>query len=58
VFTLYVFSRFGKRLPHSSARQYDAAGVRHVARWVAPKSGDRVKLRTFYSSNYVVGRVS
>ena len=25
--------------------------------WVAPKSGDRVKLQTLYSSNYVVARV-
>ncbi|MCW2542474.1 MAG: glycoside hydrolase [Frankiales bacterium] len=29
-FTLYVFSRFGKRLPHSSAAQYNA--VHHVAK--------------------------
>ena len=86
-FTLYVFGRFGKRLPHSSAQQYNAAGVRHVSKasralgdlifmrnssgrithvgiyagsnrwWVAPKSGDRVKLQTLYSSNYVVARV-
>ncbi len=86
-FTLYVFSRFGKRLPHNSAQQYTAPGVHHVARanralgdlifmksstgrithvgiyagsnrwWVAPKSGDRVKLQTLYSSNYVVARL-
>lgn len=31
-FTLYVFSRFGKRLPHNSAQQYSAAGVRRVAK--------------------------
>ncbi|MCW2776760.1 MAG: NLP/P60-family protein [Frankiales bacterium] len=29
-FTLYVFSRLGKQLPHNSGAQYDA--VRHVAR--------------------------
>ncbi len=29
-FTMYVFSRLGKRLPHNSAAQYDA--VRHVGR--------------------------
>lgn len=86
-FTLYVFSRFGKRLPHNSAQQYTATGVRHIAKssralgdlifmrnssgrithvgiyagsnrwWVAPKSGERVKLQTLYSSNYSVGRV-
>jgi len=87
-FTLYVFSRFGRRLPHSSAQQYNAAGVHHVAKanrlpgdlifmkssygsithvgiyaggnrwWVAPKSGDHVKLQTLYSTNYVVARVA
>jgi cell wall-associated NlpC family hydrolase len=85
-FTLYVFSRFGKSLPHSSSQQY--AKVHKVAKtqkqvgdllfmknssgrithvgiwagsgkwWVAPKSGDVVKLQTVYSSNYVVGRVT
>jgi cell wall-associated NlpC family hydrolase len=84
-FTLYVFSRFGKRLPHSSSAQYDA--VQHIANsskqvgdliffksssgsinhvsiyagngkmWDAPKSGDHVRLRAMYSSNYVVGRI-
>jgi cell wall-associated NlpC family hydrolase len=84
-FTLYVFSRFGKRLPHSSSAQYNA--VRHIAKsskqvgdlvffksssgsinhvgiyagggkmWDAPKSGDHVRLRAMYSSNYVVGRI-
>jgi cell wall-associated NlpC family hydrolase len=87
-FTLYVFSRFGKRLPHSSSAQYTARGVQHIAKtskrpgdlifiksssgsishvgiyagsgnmWDAPKSGDRVRRRAIYSSNYVVGRVS
>ena len=85
-FTLYVFSRFGKSLPHSSSQQY--AKVHKVAKtqkqlgdlifmrnssgrithvgifagsgkwWVAPKTGDVVKLQTIYSSNYVVGRVT
>jgi cell wall-associated NlpC family hydrolase len=84
-FTKYVFSRFGKKLPHSSSAQYGA--VSHVAKssvqvgdliffksssgsinhvsiyagngkmWDAPKSGDHVRLRAIYSSNYVVGRL-
>jgi cell wall-associated NlpC family hydrolase len=84
-FTMYVFSRFGRRLPHSSSAQYNA--VRHIAKtskqpgdlvffrsssgsighvgiyagngkmWDAPKSGDVVRLRALYSSNYVVGRL-
>ena len=87
-FTLYVYKRLGRSLPHTSAQQYTARGVRHIAKssrttgdlifmrnssgrivhvgiyagsnrwWVAPKSGDHVKLQTLYSSNYVVGRVS
>jgi cell wall-associated NlpC family hydrolase len=86
-FTMYVFSRFGKKLPHNSAQQYNAAGVAHITKankmpgdiiflrsssgsinhvgiyagngkmWDAPKSGDHVRLRAIYSSNYVVGRV-
>ncbi len=83
-FTMYVFSRFGYRLPHNAAAQYNA--VRHVSRgslqvgdllffnegggishvgiyaghgqmWVAPKSGDVVKLAGIYSNSYVVGRL-
>jgi cell wall-associated NlpC family hydrolase len=84
-FTLYVFSRFGKRLPHSSSAQYSA--VRHIAKsskqvgdliffrdssgyighvgiyagsgkmWDAPRTGDVVRLRALYSTNYVVGRI-
>lgn len=83
-YTMYVFSRFGKRLPHSSSAQYSA--VTHIAKssmqvgdllffrsssgsighvsiyagsgrmWDAPKSGDHVRLRAIYSSNYSVGR--
>jgi cell wall-associated NlpC family hydrolase len=30
--TLYVFSRLGRSLPHSSSAQYNAPGVRHVSR--------------------------
>ena len=86
-FTLYVWGRMGKRLPHNSAQQYSSAAVRHVSKssralgdlifmknssgriahvgiyagsnrwWVAPKSGDHVKLQTLYSSNYVVARL-
>ena len=84
-FTKYVFSRFGKSLPHSSSAQYNA--VRHIAKsskqvgdllffrsssgsithvgiyaggssmWDAPKSGDHVRHRAIYSSNYLVGRL-
>jgi cell wall-associated NlpC family hydrolase len=86
-FTLYVWGRFGKRLPHNSAQQYSSSAVRHIAKsdrttgdlifmknssgrithvgiyadgnrwWVAPKSGDHVKLQTLYSNNFVVARV-
>lgn len=31
-FTMYVFSRLGRSLPHSSASQYNARGVRHITR--------------------------
>lgn len=31
-FTMYVFSRLGRSLPHSSASQYNARGVRHISR--------------------------
>ena len=42
-FTMYVFSRFGKRLPHSSAAQYSA--VHHVAKnQMAP--GDLIFFRS------------
>jgi cell wall-associated NlpC family hydrolase len=84
-FTKYVFSRFGKNLPHSSSAQYGY--VRHIAKtskqvgdilffrsssgsinhvgiyaggsymWDAPKSGDHVRKRPIYSSNYSVGRI-
>lgn len=30
--TMYVFKRLGRTLPHSSAAQYNASGVRHVSR--------------------------
>src|SRR3954454_3889760 len=83
-FTMYVWGRMGKRLPHNAAQQYSSSAVRHIPKsskaagdlvfmknssgrithvgiyassnrwWVAPKSGDHVKLQTLYSSNYVV----
>ena len=84
-FTKYVYSRFGKSLPHSSAQQYrvsrkvaksakqvgdliftrsSSGRIGHVGIyagsgkfWVAPKTGDVVKLQKIYTSNYVVGRV-
>ena len=30
--TMYVFKRLGRTLPHSSASQYNATGVRHISR--------------------------
>lgn len=86
-FTMYVWGRMGKRLPHNSTQQYNSSAVRHIGKsertagdlifmknssgrithvgiyassnrwWVAPKSGDHVKLQTLYSSNYVVARL-
>ena len=84
-FTLYVFGRLGRSLPHSSSQQYadtrhlaaadkipgdlvfmrnNSGGITHVgiyagnnSWWVAPKTGDVVKLQKLYSTNYVVGRV-
>ena len=84
-FTKYVFSRFGKSLPHSSSSQYgvvrhiaksskqvgdilffrsSSGGINHVgiyaggsSMWDAPKSGDHVRKRAIYSSNYSVGRI-
>ncbi|MCW2666930.1 MAG: hypothetical protein JWN57_1892 [Frankiales bacterium] len=83
-FTKYVYSRFGRTLPHSSTQQYkvsrkvaksakragdliftrnSSGRIGHVGIyagsgkfWVAPKSGDVVKLQKIYTSNYVVGR--
>ncbi len=31
-FTMYVFSRLGRSLPHSSSAQYNARGVTHISR--------------------------
>ena len=86
-FTMYVWGRMGKRLPHNAAEQYTSSAVRQISQgskrvgdlvfmknssgrithvgiyaggnrwWVAPKSGDHVKLQTLYSSNYVVARL-
>lgn len=41
-FTLYVFSRFGKHLPHNSGAQY--AAVQHIAR-SSEQVGDLIFLR-------------
>ena len=86
-FTMYVWGRQGKRLPHNSSQQYSSSAVRHISKsskavgdlifmknssgrithvgiyagnnkwWVAPQSGDNVKLQTLYSSDYVVARL-
>jgi len=83
-FTLYVYGRLGRSLPHNAAAQYNS--IRHIASsskqvgdlifirsssgslghvgiyagngrmWDAPRSGESVRLRGIYSSNYVVGR--
>jgi cell wall-associated NlpC family hydrolase len=50
-FTMYVFSRFGKRLPHSSSAQYDA--VRHIAK-SSKQVGDLIFFR---SSSGSIGHV-
>lgn len=83
-FTMYVFGRVGKPLPHNAAAQYNAiqhipSGAKQVGdliflrsssgslghvgiyagngqMWDAPRSGENVKLRGIYSSNYLVGR--
>ena len=31
-FTMYVWGRMGKRLPHSSSQQYTSSAVRHIAK--------------------------
>jgi cell wall-associated NlpC family hydrolase len=53
-FTLYVFSRFGRRLPHSSAAQYNAAGVRHIAK-TSKQPGDLIFIRNSSGRIYHVG---
>jgi len=51
-FTLYVFSRFGKRLPHNSARQYGV--VHHIIR-SHKQVGDLIFFRNSSGSIYHVG---
>jgi cell wall-associated NlpC family hydrolase len=51
-FTLYVFSRFGKRLPHSSASQYGV--VRHIAK-SSKRPGDLIFFRSSSGRIYHVG---
>jgi cell wall-associated NlpC family hydrolase len=51
-FTMYVFARFGKRLPHNSGRQY--AAVRHVSKR-AMRVGDLVFFRSSGGRIYHVG---
>lgn len=51
-FTLYVFSRFGKRLPHNAARQY--AVVRHISR-SSKQVGDLIFTRDSSGHIYHVG---
>jgi cell wall-associated NlpC family hydrolase len=51
-FTLYVYSRFGKRLPHNSARQY---GVVHHISQSHRQVGDLIFFRNSSGSIYHVG---
>ncbi|HUR51136.1 MAG TPA: C40 family peptidase [Mycobacteriales bacterium] len=51
-FTLYVFGRFGKRLPHNSARQYGV--VRHIAK-SSKQVGDLIFIRSSSGTIYHVG---
>ena len=51
-FTLYVFGRFGKHLPHSSARQYTV--VHHVAK-AYKRPGDLIFFKNSSGSIYHVG---
>ena len=53
-FTLYVYSRFGKRLPHSSSAQYNAAGVQHIAK-SSKQPGDLIFIKNSSGSIYHVG---
>ena len=53
-FTLYVFSRFGRHLPHSSSAQYNATGVRHIAK-SSKQPGDLIFIRNSSGSIYHVG---
>ena len=51
-FTLYVYGRYGKRLPHNSAQQYGV--VRHVSK-ANRQLGDLIFLRSSSGSIYHVG---
>jgi cell wall-associated NlpC family hydrolase len=51
-FTLYVFSRLGKRLPHNSAMQYSA--VRHISK-SSKAPGDLIFLKNSSGRIYHVG---
>lgn len=51
-YTLYVFSRFGKRLPHNSARQYGV--VRHISK-SSKQVGDLIFFRDSSGHIYHVG---
>ena len=51
-FTLYVFSRFGKRLPHNSSMQYSV--VRHISKSYR-QPGDLIFLKDSSGHIYHVG---
>jgi cell wall-associated NlpC family hydrolase len=55
--TMYVFKRLGRSLPHSSASQYNAPGVRHVSRSQLA-AGDLVFTIRDGKIRHVFGRVS
>lgn len=51
-YTLYVFGRFGKKLPHNAAKQY--AAVRHISK-SNRQIGDLIFTRNSSGSIYHVG---
>ena len=52
--TLYVWGRFGKRLPHNAAQQYFSSAVRHVAA-SSRALGDLIFMRNSYGQITHVG---
>lgn len=51
-YTMYVYSRLGKKLPHNSARQYSV--VRHISK-SSKQLGDLIFFRSSSGSIYHVG---
>jgi cell wall-associated NlpC family hydrolase len=53
-FTLYVWGRLGKRLPHNSAQQYSSSAVRHISK-SSKAPGDLVFMKNSYGRITHVG---